>query len=135
MCVMLDKFDEHDGPVRGICFHLQQPIFVSGGDDYKIKVLNAFVLICGKFLAISVLLILALTLNKVVGLYLYLPFPSFGVHKFSLIAHRYIAHIMLPLHFVSFNKFANKARIGIKAGICVYPSDIRNIFPRKCAFI
>jgi len=35
---MLDKFDEHDGPVRGICFHNQQPIFVSGGDDYKIKV-------------------------------------------------------------------------------------------------
>jgi WD40 repeat protein len=38
MCVLIDKFDEHDGPVRGICFHLQQPIFVSGGDDYKIKV-------------------------------------------------------------------------------------------------
>ncbi|VDP04651.1 unnamed protein product [Soboliphyme baturini] len=40
MCVMIDKFDEHDGPVRGICFHPQQPIFVSGGDDYKIKVWN-----------------------------------------------------------------------------------------------
>jgi len=26
------------GPVRGICFHNQQPLFVSGGDDYKIKV-------------------------------------------------------------------------------------------------
>lgn len=38
MCVLLDKFDEHDGPVRGIAFHNQQPIFVSGGDDYKIKV-------------------------------------------------------------------------------------------------
>lgn len=38
MCVMLDKFDEHDGPVRGVAFHNQQPIFVSGGDDYKIKV-------------------------------------------------------------------------------------------------
>lgn len=38
MCTLLDKFDEHDGPVRGICFHSQQPIFVSGGDDYKIKV-------------------------------------------------------------------------------------------------
>lgn len=38
MCVLLDKFDEHDGPVRGICFHQDQPIFVSGGDDYKIKV-------------------------------------------------------------------------------------------------
>lgn len=40
MCTLLDKFDEHDGPVRGICFHNQQPIFVSGGDDYKIKVRN-----------------------------------------------------------------------------------------------
>ncbi|ETN71049.1 WD domain, G-beta repeat protein [Necator americanus] len=40
MCVLLDKFDEHDGPVRGICFHQDQPIFVSGGDDYKIKVWN-----------------------------------------------------------------------------------------------
>ena len=38
MCVLIDKFDEHDGPVRGIDFHFQQPIFVSGGDDYKIKV-------------------------------------------------------------------------------------------------
>lgn len=26
------------GPVRGIDFHHSQPIFVSGGDDYKIKV-------------------------------------------------------------------------------------------------
>lgn len=26
------------GPVRGVCFHNQQPLFVSGGDDYKIKV-------------------------------------------------------------------------------------------------
>ena len=40
MCALLDKFDEHDGPVRGICFHNQQPLFVSGGDDYKIKVWN-----------------------------------------------------------------------------------------------
>ena len=38
MCTLLEKFDEHDGPVRGICFHMQQPLFVSGGDDYKIKV-------------------------------------------------------------------------------------------------
>jgi WD40 repeat protein len=37
MCTLIDKFDEHDGPVRGICFHQQQPLFVSGGDDYKIK--------------------------------------------------------------------------------------------------
>ena len=26
------------GPVRGIDFHNVQPLFVSGGDDYKIKV-------------------------------------------------------------------------------------------------
>lgn len=36
--VLLEKFDEHDGPVRGIHFHVTQPILVSGGDDYKIKV-------------------------------------------------------------------------------------------------
>ena len=35
---MIEKFEEHDGPVRGISFHEQQPLFVSGGDDYKIKV-------------------------------------------------------------------------------------------------
>lgn len=40
MCTLLEKYDEHDGPVRGICFHNQQPLFVSGGDDYKIKVWN-----------------------------------------------------------------------------------------------
>ena len=40
MCTLIDKFDEHDGPVRGINFHQQQPLFVSGGDDYKIKVWN-----------------------------------------------------------------------------------------------
>lgn len=28
------------GPVRGISFHPTQPLFVSGGDDYKIKVWN-----------------------------------------------------------------------------------------------
>lgn len=38
MCTLLEKFDDHDGPVRGICFHNQQPLFVSGGDDFKIKV-------------------------------------------------------------------------------------------------
>ena len=38
MHTMIEKFEEHDGPVRGISFHSQQPLFVSGGDDYKIKV-------------------------------------------------------------------------------------------------
>jgi WD40 repeat protein len=31
---------DKSGPVRGICFHPTQPIFCSGGDDYKIKVWN-----------------------------------------------------------------------------------------------
>lgn len=40
MGALLDRFDEHDGPVRGIDFHRSQPLFVSGGDDYKIKVVD-----------------------------------------------------------------------------------------------
>ena len=36
--VLLDRYEEHEGPVRGIDFHRTQPLFVSGGDDYKIKV-------------------------------------------------------------------------------------------------
>lgn len=46
MCTLIDKFDEHDGPVRGIDFHKQQPLFVSGGDDYKIKVRALALMIC-----------------------------------------------------------------------------------------
>lgn len=38
MGTLIDRFEEHDGPVRGIDFHRTQPLFVSGGDDYKIKV-------------------------------------------------------------------------------------------------
>lgn len=41
MGTVIDKFDEHDGPVRGVDFHPSQPLFVSGGDDYKIKVRNS----------------------------------------------------------------------------------------------
>ncbi|KAJ1558601.1 hypothetical protein HK096_009300, partial [Nowakowskiella sp. JEL0078] len=37
---LIDKFEEHEGPVRGIAFHNTQPLFVSGGDDYKIKLWN-----------------------------------------------------------------------------------------------
>lgn len=40
MGTLIDRFDEHEGPVRGIHFHPTQPLFVSGGDDYKIKVWN-----------------------------------------------------------------------------------------------
>lgn len=43
MCTSVDKFDEHEGPVRAVCFHQQQPLFVSGGDDYKIKVCAMYV--------------------------------------------------------------------------------------------
>jgi len=38
MGTLIDRFDEHEGPVRGVQFHKSQPLFVSGGDDYKIKV-------------------------------------------------------------------------------------------------
>ena len=38
MGTLIDRFEEHDGPVRGIDFHKTQPLFASGGDDYKIKV-------------------------------------------------------------------------------------------------
>ena len=38
MGTLIDRFEEHAGPVRGIDFHKTQPLFVSGGDDYKIKV-------------------------------------------------------------------------------------------------
>ncbi len=40
MGTLIDRFDEHDGPVRGVHFHRTQPLFVSGGDDYKIKIWN-----------------------------------------------------------------------------------------------
>ena len=54
MCTLLEKFDEHEGPVRGIGFHNQQPLFVSGGDDYKIKVnIKGFLSWWGKYLALS----------------------------------------------------------------------------------
>lgn len=35
---VIDRFEEHDGPVRGVDFHPSDPLLVSGGDDYKIKV-------------------------------------------------------------------------------------------------
>lgn len=31
MGTLIDRFDEHDGPVRGVHFHQSQPLFVSGG--------------------------------------------------------------------------------------------------------
>jgi coatomer protein complex subunit alpha (xenin) len=38
--VLLEKFEDHNGPVRGVSFHDTQPMFVSGGDDHMIKVWN-----------------------------------------------------------------------------------------------
>ena len=38
MGTLIDRFDEHDGPVRGVDFHPSQPLFASGGDDYRVKV-------------------------------------------------------------------------------------------------
>lgn len=37
----------HVGPVRGIDFHSNQPLFVSGGDDYKIKVSTEYEMVQG----------------------------------------------------------------------------------------
>lgn len=41
MGTLIDRFDEHDGPVRGVHFHKSQPLFVSGG----IKIAPAFGLV------------------------------------------------------------------------------------------
>lgn len=38
--VSIQPLNLNQGPVRGVCFHSTQPLFVSGGDDYKIKVWN-----------------------------------------------------------------------------------------------
>lgn len=38
MGTLIDRFEDHDGPVRCVAFHPTQPIFVSGGDDYTVKV-------------------------------------------------------------------------------------------------
>ena len=40
MSTSIDRYEEHEGPVRGVDFHSSQPLFVTGGDDYKIKVWN-----------------------------------------------------------------------------------------------
>lgn len=38
MGTLIDRFDEHDGPVRGVHFHTSQPLFVSGGTTSKFKI-------------------------------------------------------------------------------------------------
>lgn len=46
MGTLIDRFDEHDGPVRGVHFHKSQPLFVSGG-KWDFSVYNVVWLICG----------------------------------------------------------------------------------------
>jgi coatomer protein complex subunit alpha (xenin) len=38
MGTLIDRFEGHEGSVRCVDFHPTQPLFVSGGDDYSIKV-------------------------------------------------------------------------------------------------
>ena len=57
MGTLIDRFDEHDGPVRGVDFHTNQPLFVSGGDDYKIKVNCCSLLFIGRMLVLVVSII------------------------------------------------------------------------------
>lgn len=38
MGTLIDRFEGHDGPVRGIGFHHTQPLFASCADDYTVKV-------------------------------------------------------------------------------------------------
>jgi WD40 repeat protein len=42
MGTLLDRFDEHDGPVRGVHFHATQPLFVSGGNPLDLVSVGAF---------------------------------------------------------------------------------------------
>lgn len=42
MGTLIDRFDEHDGPVRGVHFHKSQPLFVSGGPDFVFFFLQCF---------------------------------------------------------------------------------------------
>ena len=49
MGVLVDRFEEHEGPVRGVAIHPSRALLVTGGDDYKIKVwgmYNAFEYVC-----------------------------------------------------------------------------------------
>ena len=41
MGTLIDRFEDHEGPVRCVDFHPTQPLLVSGGDDYSIKVWSA----------------------------------------------------------------------------------------------
>ena len=40
MGTLIDRFDEHDGPVRGVHFHKSQPLFVSGGANCVLHFCN-----------------------------------------------------------------------------------------------
>lgn len=38
MGTLIDRFEDHEGSVRSVDFHPTQPLFVSGGDDYTVRV-------------------------------------------------------------------------------------------------
>ena len=45
MGTLIDRFDEHEGPVRGVHFHKSQPLFVSGGEFVQLDVLPSFLIL------------------------------------------------------------------------------------------
>ncbi|KAJ7841099.1 hypothetical protein B0H14DRAFT_2360402, partial [Mycena olivaceomarginata] len=46
MGLLVDRFEEHEGPVRGVNLHLSRAQLVTGGDDYKIGVWGQSVCLC-----------------------------------------------------------------------------------------
>ena len=42
MGTLIDRFDEHEGPVRGVHFHKSQSLFVSGGTFFEFFILVRF---------------------------------------------------------------------------------------------
>ena len=51
MSTLIDRFDEHEGPVRGVHFHHSQPLFVSGG---SIRFANLSIIFIQKLVFIKV---------------------------------------------------------------------------------
>lgn len=45
MGTLIDRFDEHDGPVRGVHFHKSQPLFVSGGEKFILWFISLWYLV------------------------------------------------------------------------------------------
>ena len=64
MGTLIDRFDEHEGPVRGVHFHNSQPLFVSGGiynsesllvKSYKLKRMDLYMICCITMMLILIL--------------------------------------------------------------------------------